>query len=1118
MMAAEGLGLLAGNDELVERDERLDLDAILTMATRAAETAALAAAAAGPAPAGGALHCPMCTGPAAEKDWEATRLSSHVNTQQHGPSRLQLLGGPPCPARDALLTLALRLKRKFCKGPLCGQLWPLPRAICGGCRRDEGWFDPALVGSTWDHAPPGAPPPPEGQPALDTPAAEQGLLTMLQQLGESWIPTLEDLPKASRGPAAELQARAFADAHKLGSVRAWVEMLALPKTLFGYVPAHVRKRMGKGVTMAKILRDRLEAWRDGSGAARAEMIQNAVRVATVQQRERTPRTGLDLAEANRRRARALAENGRLADATAALVASGVAPAGPETMAQLEAKHPQAEEPVQPDDPQDVEPMDVPLALLERCVRSFKRATACGLQGMQPAHLAYLFKGSLRDRLGPSLQLVVTDMLRGKVPLGLAPLLAGGSLTALQKKAPEGSAHPAGIRPIAVGEILRRLAAKVAVQKVRARAREIFEPWQLGVGTPNGGEAILHATQAVLQEHRRAEQDPSGPGAGGLTMLKIDFRNAFNEVSRTEILARVKAELPELLPWVRFCYQQRSRLHVRGAGTIWSSSGVQQGDPLGPLLFALVLQPLVLKIRERCPGLVLNVWYLDDGTLVGSPDQVRAAYDILVEEGRDVGLHLNPAKCELWWWGEELEAWRDFDASIQRVTSDGIGLLGGMLGAKVSMGRAFRKRLDDMGEVLGALRELEDPQVQLLLLRACIGFPTINFALRTTDPEAIVEDCARFDDMIVDALTPILGGYKLGPQQRLQAALPIGMAGLGLPSARDLAHACFLGSVAQSLPIQRLLAPPDVVLPRSECSDALDAFNLAHPAGEEGEPLTLQAIEQTARPQEHLTLKVHEHRKAELVEATTGHGREQTRARALLGKGTGHWLRAPPLAFCGLSMAPEDFRVCLKLRLGIELFRGQALCPRCKCIMDDHGDHALLCGSGDATSCRGVGYLVGRHNAVARCLTALYRAAGMEVTPEVATGWGDLKRGGDLFVRGLAGVEGMAIDVAVVSPHAGGGEREPTLENPAVAASRKEAEKEAKHGADCRRRGWAFKAFALDVYGNAAPGARELADNLACAYGARQGLSEGQSKVRVWQRVSVTLQRGIAASLLSRVSM
>ena len=56
--------------------------------------------------------------------------------------------------------------------------------------------------------------------------------------------------------------------------------------------------------------------------------------------------------------------------------------------------------------------------------------------------------------------------------------------------------------------------------------------------------------------------------------------------------------------------------------------MQQGDPLGPLLFSLALHKLVSSIDadDECFGLLLQAWYLDDGVLAGShPAVLRAVH-------------------------------------------------------------------------------------------------------------------------------------------------------------------------------------------------------------------------------------------------------------------------------------------------------------------------------------------------------------------------------------------------------------------------------------------------------------------------------------------------------------
>ncbi|GJR30372.1 hypothetical protein Tco_1106604 [Tanacetum coccineum] len=140
-------------------------------------------------------------------------------------------------------------------------------------------------------------------------------------------------------------------------------------------------------------------------------------------------------------------------------------------------------------------------------------------------------------------------------------MASASLTPLLK--PDN-----GIRPIAVGAIWRRLASKVAMRGVRKEMSKYLRDFQFGVGVPKWGRGRI----------------PSYKRFG------LDAR---------------------LFPygWI-FLYGQSARLYV-GDDHILSTTGVQQGDPLGPLLFALVLYPLVHRIRDCCQ-LLFHAWYLDDG--------------------------------------------------------------------------------------------------------------------------------------------------------------------------------------------------------------------------------------------------------------------------------------------------------------------------------------------------------------------------------------------------------------------------------------------------------------------------------------------------------------------------
>ena len=63
----------------------------------------------------------------------------------------------------------------------------------------------------------------------------------------------------------------------------------------------------------------------------------------------------------------------------------------------------------------------------------------------------------------------------------------------------------------------------------------------------------------------------------------------------------------------------------GKEVLLSKEGVQQGDPLGPLLFSLAINDAISCCKSE-----FNMWYLDDGTLGGNVDVVLADFDKIME--------------------------------------------------------------------------------------------------------------------------------------------------------------------------------------------------------------------------------------------------------------------------------------------------------------------------------------------------------------------------------------------------------------------------------------------------------------------------------------------------------
>lgn len=110
------------------------------------------------------------------------------------------------------------------------------------------------------------------------------------------------------------------------------------------------------------------------------------------------------------------------------------------------------------------------------------------------------------------------MLAGKIKEEYTKIIFGASLCALNKK-------DDGIRPIAVGNTFRCLTSKLACSTVRSDMSSKFQPKQVGFGTRGGGAAAVHATRSIIKKNK---------GTNNI-VLKIDFRNAFNEIDRDHFL-------------------------------------------------------------------------------------------------------------------------------------------------------------------------------------------------------------------------------------------------------------------------------------------------------------------------------------------------------------------------------------------------------------------------------------------------------------------------------------------------------------------------------------------------------------------------------------------------------
>ena len=193
------------------------------------------------------------------------------------------------------------------------------------------------------------------------------------------------------------------------------------------------------------------------------------------------------------------------------------------------------------------------------LQSFPKGSAAGPSGLRIQHRQDAASIPLPTSICSSLRDLVNLLSSGKAPTSVSTFLAGGSLTALNKFKP--GCLP-DVRPIAVGEALRRLTGKCLCSLIKYKASEFFQPLQFGVACASGSEKVVHGLRACMDKHWEDDD---------LAVVKVDMRNAFNMVSRQAILDECALHFPELF----YLGPHGAMLLIPCCGTPWVASSQKQ---------------------------------------------------------------------------------------------------------------------------------------------------------------------------------------------------------------------------------------------------------------------------------------------------------------------------------------------------------------------------------------------------------------------------------------------------------------------------------------------------------------------------------------------------------------
>ena len=723
----------------------------------------------------------------------------------------------------------------------------------------------------------------------------------------------------------------------------------------------------------------------------------------------------------------------------------------------------------------------------------------------------LISGNYKDVFLRDLTKAVCFFAEGKVPLEFAPYVAGASLFALDKS--KGGTFD--VHPIASGEIFRRLVSKCLCATNKEDAAAFFLPaGQFGVACPSGTERVIHRTRRVVQatmnqnkadgmhkEHIEHNDDQD------FVILKVDLKNAFNKVSRLHILRLVRKHFPGLARWVHWCYGTNEFPYLWfGKHALRSQEGVQQGDPLGPLLFSLVIQEIITAISAECPNLKLNQWYLDDGVIAGCKADVLRAFNVIVNLGPNLGMDLNLSKNELVKFSSSPDP---FPREFKRFHRN-FDLLGSPIGDEEYctnfISDFVKKRLN---HTLTALATVNDAQVFHALVRLTSSLCRIVHLLRTVPHIFCRNALIFFDSSLRKAFCQGMG-LLFDDNAWTQICLPFTLGGFGIRKAVEHAPGAYIASVSRAA----FLDSWDVSQAAGLKEAKQDFFRYS---GKDKAWLDSQKPISGTVSQQCLSHAVDTNSFDKLTQRLSGSPRDLARLRSVSAPGASSWLGAIPSTNLRQAFDPREYTVLTRLWLGMDLgYVSPSACPFCDGAMDSFGYHALTCKKG---GCLGV-----RHNALRETFIRFCKAAGVSDVERESPGLieGSNDRPADvllptdsssLFVSNFLSSSPACLDFAVTHSQQPLTLHRAGMKTGAAAADYEARVKIPRYGKACEENGLNFVPMVVETYGAWGPASKPVFSFISKAAAHARLANPDIALGYLQQSLSVTLQRYNALSIL-----
>ena len=493
----------------------------------------------------------------------------------------------------------------------------------------------------------------------------------------------------------------------------------------------------------------------------------------------------------------------------------------------------------------------------------------------------------------------------------------------------------GLRPIGIGETLRRILGKAVMSVLKKDVQVGVGNLQLCGGHVGGCEVGVHAVVDMFND-----ADTEG-------VIQIDASNAFNSINRKILLHNAKVICPQIATYIYNSYCTPARLFIVGGEEIKSSEGTTQGDPIAMSAYGIGLTPL-LDILSR--GEVDETWkqvaFADDISGVGKLLFLRVWWDLVNKYGPLLGYFPKASKSWLTVKPDHLDSARKmFNGTGINITDHGRKHLGAVIGSVRYKEEYMQEKVEEWVSSVRRLTLIAKTQPQAAYSCYVKGFShKFTYFMRTIPDISLL--LKPLDDTVDEFIKVLFNNYDFSAVERKLWSLPTRMGGMGLVIPSKIADEQYRNSRKINEQLTTKVRNQETIFEDIESN--------------------VRKAKKEAKDQKDL-------KNDELLAEVTSQLGSDEKAKALEAiqeKGASSWLNALPIKSQGYALDKQSFRDAIFTRYGIPLSK---LPSHCVCGNTYSVEHALNCKKG--------GFVSSRHNEVQRITADFLKEICIDVEVE-----------------------------------------------------------------------------------------------------------------------------------------